>query len=1011
MLVLLLEVPGGASGPAELPLESQVTRPGQGGVPGSEWRPGAARAQAFQTQGQWSLTPLQFRFLYETKLNETYLVTRHFTLWTNGVVASTLSVSNLVSGDGTTRWETNQVELVVERQQALRDADGNLEYAAGMPRSPAGKDAYRYMETEGVVFKLGSTVLARGLAKDSAMGISRVTIERYGLNCGSCSAAASLAPGRPGPLFGGVALRFGLGRTGHGQAVGELVFLTTTPTPAMWQPEALRLLALPEGVTVITDPNSRRLRQVGSSQCLADILKLDADGYRINFYATNTLLPGHDTGTLIPTNGLLPFVTWTIQNPDGAGGTNRLQVIESMGGLHITNTYTWQGAGQGWELLAGNGLRRQTWSSSWDARRNLRAEILRTFNPTDRQLVAQTITKYRRFDWGEGLVEEITGTGPQTLTATYSYWDRPGKPWHGRLQQVIRADGAWERYDFDLSGRIKTQYSPYGNTSPEDWRKGRATTYDYSPWTAFGDQANLYALRPRITTETVGGIVVARSYFLATTNHTIQLQCSSSSRVPFDGPALCTTNRYYPANDANATRLQSVDHPDGTLTLYTYSPGPAGFTTIIRSGQPNSDHTSIIHGTQTVAITGNVGQLLAKEVYDIAPGRTNLLTYRESYSYLDPLQRSYRVSYLDGTAEVYQYGCCGLEAWTDRDGLVILYAHDELKRLKTESRLVDGSQMLTTAYHYDAADHRLFSVRTGTDGTNRITLSGATYDTAGRPIYQTNALGGVTVLTYGADKEGRAVTTNRYADGGIRVETANRDGSLHQVHGSAVYGIRFDYGVAADGKLFTKETKLTQAGQPTEEWILHYADLLGRPCKTQYADGAFAQSFFNAQGQLFKERDPDGVITLYAYSPRGERTLTAVRTVATNRSDRIDFAGTDRIVQTLRDVCFNPALGTVVHRSRTFVWGAFQFNRSNLVASLETSVDGLKTWRILWNEGQGRTNLSSSSYGPGGLRHQSDYAPDGSCTYQRYRYGRLELNETRDAAGTALLQTVYEYDA
>ncbi|HWH69465.1 MAG TPA: hypothetical protein VNT26_08780, partial [Candidatus Sulfotelmatobacter sp.] len=335
----------------------------------------------------------------------------------------------------------------------------------------------------------------------------------------------------------------------------------------------------------------------------------------------------------------------------------------------------------------------------------------------------------------------------------------------------------------------------------------------------------------------------------------------------------------------------------------------------------------------------------------------------------------------------------------------------ELKRLKTESRLVDGSQMLTTAYHYDAADQRLFSVRTGTDGTNRITLSGATYDTAGRPIYQTNALGGVTVLTYGADKEGRAVTTNRYADGGIRVETANRDGSLHQVHGSAIHGIRFDYGVAADGKLFTKETKLTQAGQPTEEWILHYADLLGRPCKTQYADGAFAQSFFNAQGQLFKERDPDGVITLYAYSPRGERTLTAVRTVATNRSDRIDFAGTDRIVQTLRDVCFNPALGTVVHRSRTFVWGAFQFNRSNLVASLETSVDGLKTWRILWNEGQGRTNLSSSSYGPGGLRHQSDYAPDGSCTYQRYRYGRLELNETRDAAGTALLQTVYEYDA
>ena len=94
--------------------------------------------------------------------------------------------------------------------------------------------------------------------------------------------------------------------------------------------------------------------------------------------------------------------------------------------------------------------------------------------------------------------------------------------------------------------------------------------------------------------------------------------------------------------------------------------------------------------------------------------------------------------------------------------------------------------------------------------------------------------------------------------------------------------------------------------------------MLGRPYKTVFPDAAYRQSFYSNQGQLWKERDPDGVISLYQYNAKGELEYTALDI---DRDDAIDFSGNDphgkdRITRIVRDVLSNH--GYNVQRSQTY---------------------------------------------------------------------------------------------
>src|SRR5206468_12009947 len=118
--------------------------------------------------------------------------------------------------------------------------------------------------------------------------------------------------------------------------------------------------------------------------------------------------------------------------------------------------------------------------------------------------------------------------------------------------------------------------------------------------------------------------------------------------------------------------------------------------------------------------------------------------------------------------------------------------------------------------------------------------------------------------------------------------------------------------------------------------------------------------FCNDQGHQTSQTDPDGVARLFQYNARAEPEYAATD-MNVNRS--IDFGGTDRITQTVRDVTTDN--GANVYRTRTFVWATNGVNSSNLISMVEASVDGLQTWSTVWNNGVALTSHSTTTY-PGG---------------------------------------------
>src|SRR5262249_16334530 len=154
---------------------------------------------------------------------------------------------------------------------------------------------------------------------------------------------------------------------------------------------------------------------------------------------------------------------------------------------------------------------------------------------------------------------------------------------------------------------------------------------------------------------------------------------------------------------------------------------------------------------------------------------------------------------------------------------------------------------------YSSAGNVVSTVRFGTDGTS-ITTGQTGYNDGGEQISSADALNNTTSYTNYLDANGQMIRTTTYPDSTTRIETYANDGSLLKETGTAVHGIRYDYGVASDGgvqRRYAKEIKLDASGNDTSEWTMTYTDGVGRAYKVVYADATgspSSQSFYNSDG-------------------------------------------------------------------------------------------------------------------------------------------------------------------
>gem|GEM_PF-646300 len=940
---------------------------------------------ADQRQTMFELDQAQYWFTYPTEPWKLYTIKKHYTVISTGcalgynVAVDNVEVLEAVVGDGQEHTETNSMIPVCYNNLIGYQVDG-----ASAPLGGKGE----------ITIAILDSVTIQDMTQSSSCA-----------SCGGVGGSGNL-PGA-GRFFlsaGNAEADFNLGVGRQAQPAGELQFNVPSPSAALSTAAGLSLLAPTNLVTVITNSGTGALRQLGASQCLVDLLTVNSYQYQMVFYPTNAFTPASDHVTLLSTNGLTPLVTWTVLNPDGVTNTNRLEIIEMHGSQQITNMFTWNAASNQWQLDSGTSLSRTLMTESVNPALSNRTETVQTINPANGAVLFQTVSLYQVFAWGEGLVQQITGTGPAALTNTWSYtsdsFSHPAANGNfNRPVQLVRGDGSWELYhSYDDQGRLTEVRSPYGNTPPGPYGSQRIKYYSYDPLTGFGDDTNLFPRMPRIVTESVNGGTVSRSYFIASNNMTISIQAAASSAVPFDSAVLCTTNWYFPTNTANAWRLQRTDHPDGTMDLYSYATNAAGDTNIVYSGVANAGRTTVVDGTETITVLDPVmGAVLSRKSIDIASGIT---TSSEVYSSFDSVGRAGLITYLDGTTAQKSYDCCHLTSETDRDGRVTSYTYDLLKRLVTTSR--NG---ITTSNVYDAANHVIQTVRFGADGS-AITNSSAIYDDASRQYASIDALSHTNYYTNFCSGT-NLVRQTTYADGSTRIETYATDGTLASVAGTATSPVNY-LESTADSCVAVTEVKISATGG-TNEWVLTETDAFGHQVKTIYASGTdtpTAYQYYNIFGQLTNTVDPDGVSRLYAYNAKGEQALTVLDM---NRDYNIDFGGDDRITYVTNDVVVDN--GVNVTRKRTYVYTTSGSTASNLVSLAETSVDGLKSWNVLYNNGVSITNSSQTTYdATHGYRVVINTSPDGSTTVTTNVYGRLVSVTCKDANGTQLSQTLYSYD-
>jgi RHS repeat-associated protein len=642
-----------------------------------------------------------------------------------------------------------------------------------------------------------------------------------------------------------------------------------------------------------------------------------------------------------------------------------------------------------------NGLQKETKTEAWSQTNTIRsvATVIQQGSSTP---AFQSLQRFGEYSYGERLLAQTNGT-VNSLISSNSYTAA------GFIQQANHENGSWEYYAYDSRNRPTNIFSSFLNQSfTTNTNLCYFVSMDYTTNTisGSGDVGILSPDMPRCTIKTLLGHEISRTYFVALAGVRKSIQCVNPVGAWNDLSNLVTTTVLF-TNGFHINEPMSIQRPDGTVDIFSYGPIFTNITNVVLRGHPDGSGTNIDQGTIITSVLNGIGQVLSKTEVDALSVKT---ISTEAYQY-DYLGRLTNTTFLDGTTIGRTFDCCTLSSQQDRDGTVTTYSYDDLKRLLTTTR--NG---MTVSNTYDAYGNILSVVRFGTNGSP-ITLSSATFDDAGRQTSYTDAMTNTTHFTNYFDGSGQLIKVATNADLSTRIETYAMDGSLVSVSGTAVHSVNYLYGVESDGggpqRFYTTEVKLSATGG-TNEWVKTYKDMLGRSYKTVYSgatNNPYAIAYYNTLGQFTNQVDPDGVSTLFAYNLKGEQVYTALDT---NQNHTIDL-DVDGVTFVTSDVTNDN--GFSVRRTRTYAFPTAGSTNSQLISTAETSVDGLRSWNIIYNNGLGITNFSRTVYQGSGVRSVTNIAPDGSYAVSVYQSGLITSITSSNASGTQLTQTLYGYDA
>lgn len=845
-------------------------------------------------------------------------------------------------------------------------------------------------------------------------------LEIQGGDCARCSSG----PGASSGELGSVSWRMDLGPLPDGTTAGLVRLHAGEISPALATPAALAFFP-PASVNrdqkVVRRPD-QSLRQIRTGRHLLDIVtseddpSVGASGFELRFYAQQGSTPvAVDSDLHVPAGE--PLSVTRIFDPQDALPSlaiHRHHATQTEPAImwvyaHDPDTGTW--------ALTEGGLRRterrvEALSATEDNERTIVWD-LRAGQPIK---LSDVVEKYRRYtvNGREQRVryEQIVDPEGEAFVSTWQYAEDA----RGMLRLMASSDyrGGWSTHTYQVNvlsgGLVRRFYNdngPFVNASPSSPTSEHRTRTNYTTNTS---------------TDLDGDGKIEREFYvydrLGTTLHvdvTRQFTkgllyrgrlCTVVQRARFGGaytdindPTTPWTREYRYTEAPFAGRVAYRLAADRTLETYEYQrdPNSGEVTEIHESGAPTADLQSVAQGRRTVTVTDPDGRLQSRVTTDLESGLTVDL---EIVLERDGFGNATLVQHLDGSHEARTYNpCCGRLQSVTRHGRTATFGYDRLGHLVSEE--ADGLRFL---YEVDALGRRLRTTRVGSDGSS-VVVAESGYDLVGRRRFEKDAGGRLTTFDeeYLPDRTVRRTTT--FPDGSMAVDVTNADGSANRSEGTRNALVHWDHALETrDGRphLVTTEYRGPR-GAAASEWRRTVRDGFGLVVATEFPDGASEARTYDRSHRLIRQADADGVVTLFAYNPRGEQEVVAADV---NRNGEIDYAGPDRIVRTRRSYALRA--GVAVERTTTEVWENEGEDTPVEASVADVAVTGLSSWQTL----RGLTTHASTTFGSDGLQEERVIAPDGSTSVQLHDgQGRLVEFRRYDGAGALLETTLMRYDA
>ena len=701
-------------------------------------------------------------------------------------------------------------------------------------------------------------------------------------------------------LDDGVKASFGLGKSFQGRSAGSLLFFPDDPSQMSASPSGLKAAAFPGDVEIVRDANGA-LRQVASPQSFADISS-GADSFEIRFYLDGDK-GAKEGGYFTTADGAEPFVVWKVENPDGDQGA--LKITEYREGAERSVVeYALDGD---LAMIRGGGLRIETEHEEKVGDDRI---VVKTVEDGQGSVSSKIRRTWRRYEWGEELVEKVVDPDGAALTAAMEYVAVPTDPVRGRIAKVYNPDGSWKRFEYDAAGRKTKEVAcllDETNTDADE-SEVRAVHYDYSPQHADDSNAAEHAGLPRKIVETVGGVEVSRTWKvrIIDAGYPVEIveRATEQSCAAFGDPKNPRTVKiFHPVERGRpgSGRPKRITHPDGSLEVYEYEwgefayrhpgtqfhsgyefvPGPYPANTDVRTTlvRGTDDHWRGVPGktVRETAVADRTGNALGGRVdlCMLAGGELDYLFVSSERGIYDERGRLAEYYGRDGSerrVEREESGCCEIREETDEAGTTFSIVTDALGRVASRTLKRKHGPFLTTYYEYDASGRKT-SERRVSDGLELATSY--EYDLAGRLVKTTRPGGLSSFRQY--SPEGRRTTTLR-PDGGAETIERYADGRAKSMTGDGVADRYFSYGANADG---TRRARTDYGSRGSDMWEEAVFDMAGRLRTIRRPafgeDGAVYEIEYvydEDTGRLAEIRRPDTAPFLIEYDEAGrvERT-------------------------------------------------------------------------------------------------------------------------------------------